>query len=127
VFRASRNPVFERLLLRCSQNLAGFWRRHDFLGIGGKDVLDEFALLRFAGNKNLAFESDVSHIQAELGFALIFVRAMTGVTILRQDRADITVKLDLIGRPERVERGTRGERNLKQHEKLTAGASRQNW
>ena len=47
-------------------------------------------------NDRFLLERDVADVQPELGFALVFVRPMAGITILGEKRADVAIESYLI-------------------------------
>ena len=61
------------------------------------DSVVQFAFDRLAGNDrgDVALGEDAfPGVEAELGLALIFIRPVTGVTLVREDGSDIPVELD---------------------------------
>src|SRR5207244_3610144 len=96
IFCSLSYPPFQKLLLRSGEGLLRFGWRHEFIRVGRKNVLNEFALVRPAWNDGFLLESDLAHIQPELGFPLVFVRPMAGITVLGENRADVTIELDLV-------------------------------
>ena len=59
-------------------------------------MLDEFALVGFAGDDGFAFEGDVAVIEAEFGLAVVFVMAMANEAVLGKDGPNIAIELDFV-------------------------------
>ena len=59
-------------------------------------MLDEFALVGFAGNDGFAFEGDVAVIEPEFGLAIVFVVTMADEAVFGKDGANIAIELDFI-------------------------------
>ena len=79
--------------------LAGFERWHPVIVISGGDPINQLTFSRLAGNDSVIAGFELSKsllflIETQAGFALVLVRAMTGVTILGKDWADIAVIID---------------------------------
>ena len=98
VFRAGGDPPFQQIFLRSGQHLVRFGRRHDFVGISREDMLHELAGLGLAGNDGFPLEGDIAIIEAQLGFALIFVVPMADETVFGEDRPDVPIEFDAVGR-----------------------------
>ena len=115
IFRALGDPAFEQFLLRGGERAIRLGRRHQLVGVGGKDVLHQLALLRFARHERLRLQRLRAHIQPQVGLALIRVLAVAVKAVLGQDRPDVAVELDF-GRGRRRARralreGGAGEEN----------------
>jgi hypothetical protein len=61
-------------------------------------VLNEFALVGFAGNDGLAFERDVALVEAKFGFPIVFIVTVTDVAVLGKNRTDIAIELNFVCR-----------------------------
>lgn len=59
-------------------------------------MLDEFALLGLAGDDGFAFERDFAIVEAELGFAVVFVMSVTDKTVFGKNGANIAIELDFV-------------------------------
>ena len=72
------------------------WRRHDLLGIATCDAFDEGAGFGFArddrGDAFVVALCGFLEIEAETGFAALFVRAVAGEAIFGKDGADIAAE-----------------------------------
>ena len=60
-------------------------------------MLDEFALVGLARNDGLAFERDVTIVEAEFGLPIVFVVPMADVAVLGKDGPNIAIELDFVG------------------------------
>src|SRR5205085_8108435 len=85
-FRALLDPASEEIDLIAGKTFAGFGGGHAVIFVFGGDELDHFALARSAGNDGVIsrlklFERFLFEIEAQAGFALVFVRAMAGVAV----------------------------------------------
>jgi len=59
-------------------------------------VLDEFALVGFAGDDSFALDSDVSVVQAKLCLTIIFVVAVSDEAIFGKDGANVAIELNIV-------------------------------
>jgi hypothetical protein len=80
----------------------GFWRRHDLVGISSEDALDDAAAVGLAGHNGgfTRFQTccgRFADIEAEAGFAFVGVLPVAVKAVLREDWADVAVKLDGFG------------------------------
>ena len=91
VFRAFGNPTLEQFFLVRRQRFVRLRRRHRVIGVGCVKAFDEFALVWFAGNDRVFLERRFTHIQAQLPFALVFVRPVAGETVFGKDRPDVAI------------------------------------
>ena len=64
--------------------------------IGGKDVLDEFAFVRLARDNRFALDGDVTIVETQFTFPIIFVVPVADVAILGKDRPNIAIELDFV-------------------------------
>jgi hypothetical protein len=91
------DPAAEQRDLSGCERFVGFPRRHDLLGIGRLDPLDQGAPVRITRNDGGAAlavrdEREFAAVEAESGLAAARVRAMAGVAVLRQDGFDRLVE-----------------------------------
>lgn len=57
-------------------------------------MLDEPALARFARHDRLTLQGDLPLVQAQLGLALVLIRPVAGIAVLRDNGPDVPVELD---------------------------------
>ena len=73
-------------------------RRHDVIGVGRLDALDQFALLGLAGQDDEVALTVALRIflvvEAQLPLAGFLVGAVAGDTVLGQDRPDLAAEVD---------------------------------
>ena len=101
VLGAFGDPLLERFFLGGGELLVGFRRRHHRVGIGRVGARDERALGRLAGDDGIVLDGDFAFVEAEVGLAGGAVGAVAGEAVLREDRADVAVVLELVGGGER--------------------------
>ena len=126
--RPLRDPVPEQTNLRLGQALARFRRRHPVILILSHDQFEQFAVFGIApNNRGIAgFEFGQGPfllIKTQARFAFGFVGSVTGITILREDRADIAIETD--GRARLRRRSLRLAQRLFQRSPLDEGQSGQ--
>ncbi len=96
---ALRDPLLQELLLLRRQFLVRLRGRHDLVGIGVVDAGDHFALVRLAGDDGIgqfaALGGALEGVEPQAGLALLFVRSVTGETVVGEDGADVAVEVDL--------------------------------
>ena len=86
-FGALADPALQQVNLRPGQFPARSGRRHLVVGIGGRDTAHQLAMGQVAGHDGkfpvLQFlEGAFFAVKAQIGFALVFIRAVAGVTTL---------------------------------------------
>ena len=79
-----------------------FWGRHEIARFGRGDAAKEFAFGEVAGlDDELAgverLEGLILEVEAEFGFAGLFVRAVTRVTSVGEEGLDVLIEIDLVG------------------------------
>ena len=113
--RATGNPTPQQVSLLLGNMLPGFRGRHDFLRVGGGDAAEQFRGVRLAGHERpLAglelLKRHIRHVQAQTAFDLGRVRAVAGKAFVRQDRADLRLKVGLAGRLQQARKRQHGGR-----------------
>ena len=101
--RALVDPSLEGFDLSRGELLAGFRRRHQFVGILGRNALEELALAALARHDHriLGSEGPLLEVEPQVGLARVRIRPMAGEAVLRQDRQDVAPEIDwLLGRRE---------------------------
>src|SRR4029079_9483965 len=94
------NPATQTIDLLWGEGMPGLSRRHSFVRIRVGDALNEKAVSGVARNDDAFLrEGTVMRVEMELGFALVFVRTVTGETVVGQDRQDVAVEADGSGTP----------------------------
>ena len=100
-----RDPAANQIELRRRDPLTGLRRRHPFVGIVGGHPSQGFAFFRLEGDKgSLAAkfgEQTGLRIQPQIGLPLLVVRPVAIEAVLRQDRANVPAKDDLVVRENR--------------------------
>ena len=97
ILRALGDPALEQILLRAGEFLVRVRRRHEVIGVLGEDAFDELARVRLAGDESLGGDGGLAHIEAELGLALLLVRAVAVKAVVGKNRPDVAVVIDLLG------------------------------
>src|SRR5262245_62382217 len=96
--RALINPLTNQFDLYGGQVPLGFGRRHVVVFIRSCDPTIQFALRTLAGNNDRLAVFDAKRfflgIQSQFGFALLFVRAMASITIVRNDGLNVAVEIN---------------------------------
>ena len=95
VFRALGDPSLENLLLRGGQRTVRIRRRHHLVGVGRRQTFDELARSGVAGHEGFLLQRGVADVEAQLGLALVAVRAVAVETVLGQNRTDVLVVIHL--------------------------------
>ncbi len=124
------DPALERRDLRECQRVAALHGRHAFAFILGRNARDQQALAGRAGHEGRAAlarqNGRLAAVQAQLGGAMAFILAVTGKTVLRQDRPNVAVVIDgNLGRQPRRrdrEQDQAGEDNRFHHNLAAVGA-----
>ncbi len=100
ILGALGDPLDEGGALGGGEGLVGLRRRHDVVGVLGLEPPDEFALARFAGNDRCLSglgrcERGIAEVESQAALDLLHVGAVTGEAVVRKDRADLAVEVDL--------------------------------
>ena len=104
VFGTLLDPFLKEFLLTRGQRSDGFGRGHNLIGIGAVDALIDRALGQVARNDgaDVLFavfgEGLLRDVQTKIGFARVFIGAVTAKATVGKDGADVAVELDFIGR-----------------------------
>src|SRR3954454_16361246 len=98
VLGSASNPLFEQLLLLGSEDLMGFCRGHDVVGVSRGDPSNKFAGLGFAGDDRwlavLSWEDRLFEaIQAKVPLPRGGIRAVAREAVLRKNGPDVAVEL----------------------------------
>ena len=121
VFGTFGDPAFEGFLLRRAQGFVRVLGRHLLVFVVGEDAGDECAFVRLAKNDGEVaglggLQGILADMEAEAGFAVSFVGAVTVEAFVREDRADVAIELDLRVRGAGViEQGERGGEETASH------------
>ena len=102
VFRTFRDPALQQLLLGCAQFLVRFRRWHHVARVFGHDAFDERTPARLTGDdRRAAIARSIGRagkrIQSQTGLRLA-ARAVAGEAAIRQQRTDLHLEVDSIGR-----------------------------
>src|SRR5688500_7027257 len=98
-FRAFTNPSSKLVNLPFGKGVSGIGRWHAICRVGLGDFLVEHAFRGVAADDDALFgESAFLRVEMKLRFALLFVRAVTGEAVVRQNRPDVPVEADRLGR-----------------------------
>ena len=108
------DPFFDQGKLARGKALVALGIGHSVVGIGGDDPTIQFALIGLIGDDGPdiffeGIEKTIFGVDAEIGFALGGIGAMTGIAVVRKDWADIAVELNAIGEGSRIRDGERGD------------------
>ena len=98
VFGPFLDPADEQLLLGGRERLLGLGRRHHLLGVVGEDPVEHHARVGVARHKGAALDGLVTLVEPEVGLAAGTVGPVAGEAVLHQDRADIAVVGEFVGR-----------------------------
>ena len=91
------NPADEQVFLIRRKQMIALWRRHDQVGVSLPDPGNQFAFVgsaRHDGSQaTLKFDNcPIPPIKPQAGLPVMFVRTVTGNTVMRQDWPDVVVK-----------------------------------
>lgn len=92
------DPESEGFLFLFGESIDGVERWHVLVLVGGGDALDENGFVRLARNDGIKLGGSRKGIEAEIGFAFLFVEAMTKETIVREDGTNVAVVADFLCR-----------------------------
>ena len=95
VLRPARDPLLERFLLGGRQLLQRLRRRHHFVRVFGTDAFDEFAFLHIPRHDRPGLHRVVPAIDPQIALASGAVRPVTCEAILRENRSNVAVVLEL--------------------------------
>ena len=95
--------------------LLRFGRRHHFVGIVGEDALDQFAGVRLArrdgGVAAQIGQRTLAGVEAQLGLAILVVRAVADEAVVGKDGADVIIEANARGQGVRSAESQRGQQN----------------
>ena len=105
IFRALGDPAAEHFLLASGQWFVGFGWGHEFIFIAGEDAADDFTFFWVGRNDGDftgfgGFEGLLADIEAEFGFAGIFVGAVAVEASIGEDGSEVAIELDFGGQGE---------------------------
>ena len=113
VGRPLPNPAVEESPLVVGQPAIGLRRRHDHVGVGRVNPLEERARPNLAGHNRPCRNGCLPHIQPQVRLPLVAILTVAIKAVLRQDRPDIAVELERFRRRSRSAghgRDTHGQR-----------------
>ena len=98
------------------QRLAGFRRRHHFVGIVAGDRADQLALAALARHDHRVglAQGAVLEVEPQVGLARLGIRPVAGEAVFREDRQDVAAEIDRIGLPRHGRRGNQAARGNRQ-------------
>ena len=102
VFGALLDPAFDEGDLVLGEHLMEFRRGHVIVRVVGAQALHHFAGFRFAGDDGgfaglTSLAGGLKGIETELTLDLVLVGPVAGEASIREDRADVSVELHLLG------------------------------
>jgi len=105
IFRALGDPAAEHFFLASGEWFVGFGWGHEIIFIAGEDAADDFTCFWVTWNDGDftgfgGFESLLADIEAELGFAGIFVGAVAVEASIGEDGSEVAIELDFGGQGE---------------------------
>ena len=113
-FRPLLDPAAEECPIGIGQDFSELSGRHPIVVLGA-DPPPKFAFVRLARHNDAGVpglaEQSLFCVQPQVGFPLVFVRPVAGVTVVAQDRADIAIEFDRLGKFERRTGGENGSRH----------------
>ena len=93
------NPILQQADLSICQSLAMLRRGHAQIVIGRRHPLDQFTLSRLLGDDRRVpaqvGDGTIAMVQPQVCFTLVFVRTVTLEAMIRQNRTDVAVEVDL--------------------------------
>ena len=95
--RTLEDPLSQCLLLRVGQGAMRVDRRHPLLRVLRENPVDEFALVRLAGNNHAFLPLSLARVQSQPSLARLRVLSMTVIAVLRQDGPHIAAEVDRRG------------------------------
>ena len=118
------DPLLQRFDLFGGQLLSRLGRWHHRGGISGRDAADDLALVRTPGDDRnlarLAFPHGlVVGVESQPGVTLLRIGAVTAQTVLRKNRANVTVKVDSISG---VQKRATGQKKQGDHRAMQHGS-----
>jgi len=109
VFSPLFDPFAEKLFLLVAEILVrvGWW--HDFLQVCTENPVNNLTLIWISRQEGIAYaaplQSSFCSIEPQFALALMFVRSVTGETVVRENRPDIPIEIDLGKKPTRRQDG----------------------
>jgi hypothetical protein len=103
VLRSLFDPATQNINLCRRQDFSGLCGRHVQVCIGRGDSFQQFAVIRVVGHNRSRpglgwFHRGAALIQTQPGGSMSIIRTVTLKTVLRQDRPDIAIELNIIRR-----------------------------
>ena len=72
-------------------------RRHDLVRIILQNAVDDLTFIRITGDDGVHLQSTLAGIQSQLGLTLVLVRPVAEEAVLRENRANVAIELQLTG------------------------------
>ena len=98
VLRPLSNPPLEQFLMLRRQRLLRGRGRHYLFGIVGKNPVEHDARIDVPWDDRPRLHGVVPHVETQIGLAAGAVCPVAGEAVLHQDRADVLIKREAIGR-----------------------------
>ena len=95
IFSPFFNPLLQHRFLFGTQRFIRSRGGHHHFGIGRNDAFHQRAFVRSTGNDCFQCDRRISLIQPQIRLPREFVESVTGKTLVRQNRANIAIKIDL--------------------------------
>jgi hypothetical protein len=100
VGRALADPFGEQRFLGFAERFLELRRRHEVVLILGVQAFEQQAGLGIAGHDGLGLDGRLAHIEAEVGFTMVFVGAVAGEAVVAENGTDVAVVAQLGRRSE---------------------------
>lgn len=97
VFGALGNPATEQFLLGGCERLVGLRRRHEVVGIGAEDPMDQLTGLGVSRFEGLSGQSFLAEVETEFSLPGVFVGSVAMEAGVGQDGTDVPIVLDPVG------------------------------
>ena len=98
--RALLDPLFDQRDLLRLQALLFIRGRHDLVGVAMENALDDQGFSWVARHDGLAavaaFQGECAIVEAQPAFDCLFVGAVAGVAVFREDRLDLRVEIHFL-------------------------------
>jgi hypothetical protein len=98
VLRPLPDPAGQQFLLLGRERLLQRRRRHDLVGIFREDPVEGDAGIRITGGDRSRLDGGIPQVQPQIGLPAGAVGAVAGEAVLHQDRANVLVEGDRLGR-----------------------------
>ena len=115
--RPCANPVVERRLLLLRQPPVGVRWRHQHIGVGRMDPLQQRTRARLAGHDRSGLNGSAAVVEPKAGLPLRGVLAVAVEAVFREDRPDVAVEVD-----RRLGRGACGGPDRNEHRDGSTGS-----